>query len=43
MIRLREHGNGWAITLNGRFVARGDWFEMHRLYVLLGGLRMAEF
>lgn len=43
MLRLRRHGVAWVITLRGKIVARGDELEMRRLYVMLGGLRMAEF
>jgi len=43
MLRLRKHGTAYVITLRGQILARGDEIEMRRLYVMLGGLRMAEF
>ena len=43
MLRLRQHGDQWVITLRGKIVARGAEIEMRRLYHMLGGLRMAEF
>ena len=43
MLRLRKQGAGYEITLRGQIVAHGTEIEMRRLYVLLVGLRMAEF